>query len=127
MLIKLDENMPERLALLLREHGHDVETVHDEGLTGSDDPTVWGAAQAEQRFFITQDLDFSDVRAFAPGTHAGLLLVRLHIPSRSALAGRIATIINSEAVENWKRCFVVATDRKLRVLRPPDEEQEPAE
>jgi len=51
--------------------------VLDENLGGRDDDTVWAAAQAEQRFLVTQDLDFSDARRFVPGTHAGVLIVRL--------------------------------------------------
>jgi hypothetical protein len=39
-----------------------------------------GLPQASQRFLVTRDLDFSDVRTFAPGTHRGLLLVRLRKP-----------------------------------------------
>ena len=31
---------------------------------------------------LTQDLDFSDVRQFRPGTRAGLMLVRLQQPGR---------------------------------------------
>ena len=59
------------------ESGHDVDSVRAEQLTGRADPDVWGAAQAAQRVLITQDLDFSDMRRYTPGTHAGLLLVRL--------------------------------------------------
>ena len=36
----------------------------------------WLAPQSGSRFLITQDLDFSDIRKFAPGTHHGLLLVQ---------------------------------------------------
>jgi hypothetical protein len=36
-----------------------------------------GRAQRAGRFLVTQDLDFSDVRRFEPGSHHGLLLVRL--------------------------------------------------
>ncbi len=74
MRIKLDENLPASLAVVLGALGHDVDTVVDEQLGGSDDLTVWQAAQQAQRFFISQDLDFSDVRQFVPGTHEGLLL-----------------------------------------------------
>src|SRR5450759_4521488 len=77
MKIKLDENLPVRAAQRLREMGHDVETVLEEGLGGQADAAIWQAAQSEERFLITQDLDFSDMRQFAPGTHFGILLVRL--------------------------------------------------
>ena len=74
MKIKLDENLPDRLVAVLTGLGHNVDTVRTEQLTGRADPDVWSAAQAAQRFLITQDLDFSDVRRYTPGTHAGLLL-----------------------------------------------------
>lgn len=62
-----------RLAAL----GFDVDTVSSEGLTGRTDSDVWAAAQADGRLLVTQDLDFSDARVFAAGTHAGLFIVRL--------------------------------------------------
>ncbi len=74
MKIKLDENLPARLATLLESMGHQVDTVADEGLTGKPDSDVWIAAQKESRFLITQDLDFSDTRLFQPGTHPVKLL-----------------------------------------------------
>ena len=77
MKLKLDENLPGSAAPRLAALGFDVDTVLDEGLRGQSDDTVWAAAQREQRFLVTQDLDFSDLRRFAPGTHEGVLIVRL--------------------------------------------------
>ena len=67
MKIKLDENLPDRLVSILTGLAHDVDTVRGEQLTGRADPDVWSAAQAAQRFLITQDLDFSDARRYTPG------------------------------------------------------------
>ncbi len=62
MKIKLDENLPEALIATLGELGHDVDSVREEGIAGRDDDIVWNAAQADGRFLITQDMDFSDMR-----------------------------------------------------------------
>lgn len=97
--------------------GHDVDTVPSENLRGAVDEKVWAAAQTAGRFLITQDLDFSDIRRFSPGTHHGILLVRLAAPGRRALASRIRELFSTEQVESWSTCFVVATDSKLRVRR----------
>lgn len=118
MRIKLDENLPTSLVEALVQLGHDADSVQQEGLQGSPDPDVWAAAQAAQRLLITQDLDFSDLRQFAPGTHCGLLLVRLANPSRRALKTYIESLFRAEDVERWARCFVVATDTKIRVRQP---------
>jgi hypothetical protein len=117
MKIKLDENLPEALLSALAELNHDMDSVRQEGLAGQDDSNIWKATQGEGRFLITQDLDFSDIRQFAPGTHHGLMLVRLRVPGRLALTRRIRGVFSTEPVESWQRCFVLVTDLKVRVHR----------
>jgi predicted nuclease of predicted toxin-antitoxin system len=75
--LKLDENLPESAATRLAALGYDVDTALAEQLGGRNDDDVWAAAQAEGRFLVTHDLDFSDARRFRPGSHAGVLIVRL--------------------------------------------------
>lgn len=118
MKIKLDENIPTALITELSALGHEVDSVAEEGLTGQSDPDVWVGAQRSGRFLITQDLDFSDVRQFTPGTHHGLLLVRLKRPGRRAVARRICSLFQVHDAESWRGCFVVATDLKVRIHRP---------
>ncbi len=121
MKIKLDENLPESIIAVLATKGHDVDSARLEGLSGKPDLTVWESAQGAGRFLITQDLDFSDMRRFQPGTHAGLLLLRLRHPSRQRLLARVQILLETEAFETWARCFVVTTDRKVRLRRPSGE------
>jgi predicted nuclease of predicted toxin-antitoxin system len=117
MKVKLDENIPFRLVSDLAAFGHDVDTVASEGLKGKPDTEVWVAAVSDERFLITQDLDFSDIRKFQPGTHAGILLVRLREPGANALLSRIRSVVHAEGLESLARCFVVLSDKKLRVRR----------
>jgi predicted nuclease of predicted toxin-antitoxin system len=118
MKVKLDENLPDDLVKVLESQHHDVETVPSESLTGQPDPTIFAAAQNEQRILFTQDLDFSDIRQFKPGAHAGVVLIRLRHPSRHQLIERIRSVVQSQSIESWIGCFVVITDHKLRVRRP---------
>ena len=118
MRIKLDENLPDRLVAVLTTLGHDVDTVRGEQLTGRADPDVWSATQSARRFLITQDLDFSDIRRYKPGTHAGLLLVRLPRPGRNALLDRMTALFRTEQIQHWAGCLVIATDQKVRIRRP---------
>ena len=110
MKIKLDET--------LRQTGFDTDTVPEEGLTGQSDPVVWQAAQQSGRLLITQDLDFSDIHQYQPGTHHGILLIRLAEPSRSQLLMCIRRLIQTEDLDSWSGCFVVATERKVRIRHP---------
>jgi predicted nuclease of predicted toxin-antitoxin system len=117
MKIKLDENLPGSLGtfLKLRSRCH---TLQDEMLLGHSDVEIWEKAQLESRFLITQDLDFSDSRQFAPGSHHGILLMRLRSPNRKDLIDRVGELFQKENVSEWTGCFVVATERKIRVLKP---------
>jgi len=117
MKIKLDENLPLGLAATLQHLGHSVHTTPEEGVAGESDAVIWEACKREKRFLITQDLDFSDLRRFAPGSHSGILLIRMFSPDWRYLTERIAEIFRNEIVEEWFGCFVVATERKIRVVR----------
>jgi predicted nuclease of predicted toxin-antitoxin system len=121
MKAKLDENLPLQIASRLRELGHDVHTTQEENLSGCDDSELWVQAQQEGRTLITQDLDFSDNRRFTAGTHHGVVLVRLHSPSRLRLVERLQEVFQGEAVSEWAGCFVVVTDQKVRVRRMPNQ------
>ncbi len=118
MKLKLDENLPLSLVSALQQLGHDVDSALSEGLAGKPDPVVWEASQDAGRFLITQDLDFSDIRRFKPGAHHGIILLRLHNPSRTRLAQRVLQLFRTEDVVSWTRCFVTATDHKIRLRRP---------
>ncbi|MGR9107534.1 MAG: DUF5615 family PIN-like protein [Gammaproteobacteria bacterium] len=118
MKIKLDENIPNRLAPILAKLGHQVETVAQEGLTGKSDVDVWAAACNENRFFITQDLDFSDIRRLEKDNHPGLLLLRLREPGANAIFQRITRLFQENPLESWTGCFMVLSEHKLRIKRP---------
>jgi predicted nuclease of predicted toxin-antitoxin system len=118
MRLKLDENVTVQAAPSLRSRGHDVDTVLDEALGGRPDEDVWQAAQQAGRFFVTQDLDFADVRRFAPGTHHGVLLVRIPDGEQNRLPAYLEAWLQTPECESWAHCFVVATPNKVRILRP---------
>jgi predicted nuclease of predicted toxin-antitoxin system len=117
-LIKRDENLPKSLAAELERLGHEVDTITHEGLTGCADSDVWTASQRSKRFLISQDPDFSDVRKYAPGTHSGLLVVRLREPNRKALFERLSSPIIVEQLDSWDGCFVTLMETKIRIRWP---------
>lgn len=117
MKVKLDENLPSSLKTWIEEMGHDVDTTAQEGLRGATDGELWQATQDANRFLITQDLDFSDIRRFAPGSHHGLMVVRLRSPDLRTLIERVSDVFRNDDCASWNSCIVIVTDRKVRVLR----------
>jgi hypothetical protein len=75
--LKLDENLGDYAARLLRAAGHIVATVKDQFLEGTDDLTLIEVCRREQMCLVTLDLDFSNPLVFPPSRYAGLAVLRL--------------------------------------------------
>ncbi|KZL48352.1 DUF5615 family PIN-like protein [Nodularia spumigena] len=118
MLVKLDENMAQKHVEFLQQSGYSADRVTDEGLSGAKDEVVWQQVCAEGRFFITLDLDFSDVRRFPPGTHPGILLLRSRNRSRQAVLEILTRVVNEQSLVALKGCLVVADEIQTRIRRP---------
>lgn len=70
---------------MLRAAGHDAMTTRDQGMTKAKDPVIAQVCRAEGRARVTFDLDFGDVRAFPPGDHPGLIVLRAKHPDKPTL------------------------------------------
>jgi predicted nuclease of predicted toxin-antitoxin system len=115
---KLDENIPRDAATRLREEGHDVTTVLDEGLGGEADPPVLKAATDEDRILITFDLDFADVRQYPPGTHAGIVVFRLQDLRWSTLERPLERLLASGGLDDLAKGLAVVDESRARYRRP---------
>lgn len=76
MRFKLDENLPGDLADDIRRLGHDVDTVHDEGLIGAEDATIVEAARVANRILMTLDKGIASILQYPVHKHAGVVLFR---------------------------------------------------
>ena len=120
MKLKLDENLHTELVEVFAPRDHDVDTVADEGLLGAVDATVRGAATAENRLLITLDRGFGDIRMYPPGTHAGILVLRLDDHSLPAAKAALEHLLNDVDLADLGGCVAVYRDGELRVRRPSE-------
>lgn len=101
MRFKIDENLPVEAADLLRDAGHEADTVHDEHLAWADDARVIGEAKAGGRALVTLDGDFADIRSYPPAEWPGILVLRPASQDKDAvlrLLSRVVTLFESEPV-----------------------------
>jgi len=112
---KLDENLPELVRGALNELGHDAHTVAQEQLSGASDATVLQACIAEDRILITLDLDFSDIRAYAPGTYPGIWVLRPLKQTFQAIEVLVRAGIRLTAVERVNGQLWVIDEKRVRI------------
>ena len=118
MRIKLDESIPGAIAGVVRARGHDVDTVIEESLGGRDDPTVLAAATNDGRLLITLDRGFGDVRAYPPGTHPGIVVLRPDDQRVPTVTDTIESLLDHHDIAALAGCITVVQRNLLRVRRP---------
>jgi predicted nuclease of predicted toxin-antitoxin system len=75
--IKVDENIGSAGVGLLRDRGHDVLTVRDQGLAGATDNEIFRVCVNEGRTLVTLDRDFGQATRFPPEQSAGIVVLEL--------------------------------------------------
>jgi hypothetical protein len=74
--LKLDENIDPRAKEILAQHGHQVFTVAEEGLSGASDAVIAEAVLREGMCLVTLDLGFANVLKYPPEKYAGIVVLR---------------------------------------------------
>lgn len=118
MRIKIDEDLPRGVAEAIRGVVPDTLTVIEEGLSGILDPALWETVQREQRFLITGDKAFANIKRYPPGTHPGVLLLRPDEDGIPQMLDLIRDVLKLGILEGIGGCIAVATPRRVRVRRP---------
>ncbi len=119
MKLKIDENLSRYLKPDLERHGHDARTVHDEGLSGKSDAEVGAAAKDEGRMVFTLDLDFGDLRKFAPGSHPGVVLFRPASMGPLEVNRFVLGFVQDADLSEIRGCVVIVEPTRVRIRRPP--------
>lgn len=118
MRIKIDEDLPRAVAVLLREAGYDdVSTVSEQGMGGWKDPALWQAVQEEGRFLVTADKGFADLRAHPPGSHSGVLLLRPDADGINPVLELLRQVLATGDLTSLRGSLAVANPQGLRTRR----------
>ena len=115
--IKVDEDLPRSAASLLRESGYDAASVIEQKMGGWKDPAIWTAIQEENRFLVTADKGFADVRAHPPGKHAGILLLRPDEDGIRPVIELLIQVLTAYRLDNLAGSVTVVTSRGIRIRK----------
>lgn len=115
MEFKIDENLPIEVAAILRASGHDALTIHDQQMVGNPDPGLALVCQSEGRASITLDLDFADIRAYPPGDHPGIIVLRPRTQSKPSVLKLVLQLLPLIEVEPLHGRLWIVQENGLRI------------
>jgi hypothetical protein len=73
--------------------------------------------QSEHRWLVTADKGFADLRRYPPGSHCGVILLRVPEESRRAYMELAARTLDRVDLDGLGGAVVVATGRGVRIRR----------
>lgn len=92
MKLLIDQNLPQRLALLLKAEGHDATHTEDVGMATSSDPPILSWCCAEERMLITADKKLTKFLASSGADCPSVLVTR---EMRTLLLDQFAPTLSS--------------------------------
>jgi predicted nuclease of predicted toxin-antitoxin system len=112
---KIDENLPIEVAAALEANGHDAITVADQGLGGTADSRTAEVCGAENRCLLTLDTDFSDIRSYPPGSHSGIVVLRLAAQDKRSVLAVVSRLIRTFQTQSPDGALWIVDERRIRI------------
>ena len=113
--VKLDENLPDLVASILRSAGHDVALARDQQLTGESDDRVLAVAASEGRILVTLDRDFTNILRHPPNATAGIVVIRLQLQTLTRIHQAATVLASRLAAESPNQHLWVLDESRLRI------------
>lgn len=120
MQFKIDENLPNEIADLLINAGHDAKTVHEQQLQGERDSSLINICSNEIRILVTLDTDFSDIRMYPPQELSGIIVLRFGSQAKQHLTKVFHRIIPLFSREPLKHHLWIVEETRIRILGKDD-------
>jgi predicted nuclease of predicted toxin-antitoxin system len=103
----------------LRDAGHDVVHLREEGLQRLPNGKIFQKAHVEHRIVLTFDLDFGEILAHCAGEIVSVVLFRLHNTRTDHVVDRLATVVRQSSDELATGAIVVVEEGRHRVRKLP--------
>ena len=114
-----DMGVSQRVARWLRDQGHDVVHLREEGLHRLPNGDFFAKAIRESRIVLTFDLDFGEILAQARGQKVSVVLFRLKNASTPFVIQRPAGVLPDSEQALQDGAIVVVEDARHRIRRIP--------
>ena len=115
--LKVDEDLGKAVTQLLQARGVSAEGVYEEGMSGWKDPDLWQVGQREERFLITADKGYADLRKYPAGTHHGVMLLRPDQEGIRPMVELLEKVLNQYDISVLSGTVTVVIARNIRIRR----------
>ena len=119
MRFLIDECLPPRMAVLLRDAGHDCAHIYELGLGGQPDEQVMALADRENRILVSAGTDFGELLANAPVLAPSVILFRRADKRARSLAAVVLANLEQVTEDLAAGALVVISDTRIRARRLP--------
>jgi predicted nuclease of predicted toxin-antitoxin system len=119
MRILADMGVSMRVVQWLRQQGHEVKHLREEGLHRMPNGEIFTKAISENRVIMTFDLDFGEIVALTRGQNASVILFRLRNTRTVHLVNRLASVLEQSTDALQKGAVVVVEESRHRVRYLP--------
>ncbi len=117
-----DVGISMRTVRALRERGHDVAHLREQGLQRLADPEILKKAAVEGRVVLNFDLDFGDLLALGIEKSPSVVIFRLHDETPASVNPRLLEVLNERQSELHDGTLIVVEDARYRMRRLPIED-----
>ncbi len=114
-----DMCVSQRVCDWLRQAGHEVVHLRDEGLQRLANGDIFAKAVAEHRVLLTFDLDFGEIVTGAGSQIVSVIVFRLHNTRSPHVIERLRVVIDESAEAIQQGAIIVVEESRHRVRRFP--------
>ena len=114
-----DENIPPNVVRFLRDRGIEVKEVGGAGSAGSSDDGIKRLARKENRALVTLDNHFANILVYPPGTHHGIIRIRIHPPLIEDIITAFDQLLDKVDLDEIAGSLIVLEREGFRLRRAP--------
>ncbi|MCC7201432.1 MAG: DUF5615 family PIN-like protein [Nitrospirae bacterium] len=110
-----DENIFPKITAHLRDKGHDVKSLQEEGIFKSIDDEVMRMAKEEDRTVITFDKHFGNILKYPPGKTSGIIHIRIHPPLLEYILPSLDLLLNQYKSPSFSGKLIILERNGYRI------------
>ena len=115
MRFKIDENLPDDNAILLRVEGYEARTISEQGARGIADPALAHMCMENDEILVTMDMDFADSLTYPPSEFAGFLIFRTRALGKSEIIGFFRNNLQVLKTLELRHHLTIISDIEIRI------------